>query len=110
MVRVKHDDVCLHSPSGGSIEEKLEYSFRIYDADNSGLLSPVEVEQLFLMATRTKTRMQENEKKIFSKLEGDHFIFISDEMKKEIKNLVREIFDKVDTDRDGKLSLEEFKL
>jgi hypothetical protein len=53
--------------------------------------------------------MQENEGKIMSKSDGDHFVYISDQMKKEIKTVVEQIFEKIDTNKDGTLSLDEFK-
>jgi hypothetical protein len=53
---------------GGSIEDKLDLSFRVFDADNSGYLTPDEIEAIFIMAIKSKTRLQANEKKVFSKV------------------------------------------
>lgn len=89
---------------GGSIEEKLEASFRIFDADGSGTLSADEVEHMFQLAVKTNLQIQAN-----NAGENAPVVILDEDLKNEIKTIVKEIFEKVDTDGNNTLSLEEFK-
>lgn len=42
--------------TGGTMDQKLEMSFKLYDADGSGYLTPEEIERMFMLAIKTGTR------------------------------------------------------
>jgi hypothetical protein len=48
---------------GGSIEEKLDASFKVFDFDGSGTLTPNEIEKMFLLALKTRLQVDAYQKK-----------------------------------------------
>jgi len=95
---------------GGTVEDKLEASFNMFDKDGDGELDRDEIEQMVLMATRVVVRKQYNAGKARNKrATGSTEVDIPPELHAKIKEIINEIFDKVDKDGNGKLSREEFK-
>jgi len=73
----------------GTSEEKLELSFKLYDVDHDGYLTQPELE------------------KVLTKLAA---VFTLEEQTLEIKALVARMFEDLDINGDGRLSLTEYKL
>ncbi|KAI9096606.1 hypothetical protein DFS34DRAFT_650699 [Phlyctochytrium arcticum] len=73
----------------GTPEEKMELSFRLYDIDKSGSIEPKEL----------------------IKIMGQMYsAFYNEDQSQKIKELVNQIFDDLDINGDGSLSLKEYKL
>lgn len=81
---------------GGDIDEKLEASFQLFDEDGNGELSQEEVERMATMVFKS----------MLSRAGGGE---LTSKHKKEIKQIVKEIFKNVDKDGSGSLDKEEFK-
>ncbi|KND03474.1 uncharacterized protein SPPG_00957 [Spizellomyces punctatus DAOM BR117] len=73
----------------GTPEEKMELSFRLYDMDKSGSIEPRELI------------------KIMSQM---YSAFYNEDQSQKIKELVHQIFEDLDINGDGSLSLKEYKL
>ena len=80
-------------------------SFKLFDADNSGFLSPAEVGKMFVLIERGRLQMEANSK---TKSGVAPRVEVSTEDIMRIKSLVKKIFELVDTNNDGQLSLTEF--
>ncbi|KAI8849193.1 hypothetical protein BC829DRAFT_362067 [Chytridium lagenaria] len=73
----------------GTPEEKLELSFRIYDVDRSGSIEPKEL----------------------IKIMGQMYsAFYNEDQTERIREMVTRVFDDLDINGDGSLSLHEYKL
>ncbi|KAJ5074554.1 calcium binding protein [Anaeramoeba ignava] len=77
--------------SRGSTDEKLEFLFNIYDLDGNGFIERDEIHQIF--KSLHNISIQDNE--------------LNDE--KALISYVDQAFDEADQDKDGALSLDEFK-
>jgi len=89
--------------SQGSIEEKINMIFKIWDADNSGHLSKTEMTHILTMYTKMVKRISAGDNS------GKQNITLSSDDIEFIENWVNRIFINADTNQDGVLSLEEFK-
>ncbi|KAH8553971.1 hypothetical protein BGW37DRAFT_512076 [Umbelopsis sp. PMI_123] len=73
----------------GTPEEKLELSFKLYDMDHDGYLTQSELERVMTQLSLT---------------------FSNEDQTNEIRELISRMFEDVDVNGDGKLSLHEYKL
>ncbi|KAI9289060.1 hypothetical protein BC943DRAFT_127833 [Umbelopsis sp. AD052] len=73
----------------GTSEEKLELSFKLYDMDHDGYLTQAELERVMTQLSLT---------------------FSNEDQTNEIRELITRMFEDVDVNGDGKLSLHEYKL
>ncbi|XP_022302315.2 neurocalcin homolog [Crassostrea virginica] len=73
----------------GSVEEKLKFSFRIYDVDGNGYISPEEMVEIFTAFEKTSSSC-------------------APPSRKDPREMTTSIFRKMDSNADRKLSLEEF--
>ncbi|KAJ2958409.1 hypothetical protein NQZ79_g6017 [Umbelopsis isabellina] len=73
----------------GTPEEKLELSFKLYDMDHDGYLTQAELERVMTQLSVT---------------------FSKEDQTNEIRELITRMFEDVDVNGDGKLSLHEYKL
>ena len=81
--------------SGGTVEQKLEGSFMLFDKDHNGELEKIEVITCFqtlLRSSMYKAYVEQHGKKPKS-------IMLSKEQIDEITNIVGELFDSLDVDR-----------
>jgi len=89
----------------GSVEEKLELSFKAYDIDGNGYISKDELSQMFKSAWMAGF-------KALCSTQGNENLSMEDlnEFSEEMASLFAEnAFDTLDTNGDGQLSFEEFK-
>ena len=84
---------------GGTIEQKLSASFKMFDTDGNGTLDPSEVREMFTLIINQR-RAAQNPGKPLEPM--DPKIVAS------INSVVREVFEKVDKNKSGSISLEEF--
>ncbi|KAI3660821.1 hypothetical protein MP638_001870 [Amoeboaphelidium occidentale] len=75
--------------SKGTPEEKLELSFKIYDVNRDGHVTMNEINRVLTQLYST---------------------FYPDDQTHQIKEITRRLFEDLDVDGDGELSLEEYKL
>mmetsp|Transcript_6871 Transcript_6871/g.10050 ORF Transcript_6871/g.10050 Transcript_6871/m.10050 type:complete len:189 (+) Transcript_6871:62-628(+) len=87
--------VSLSVGTKGSADEKLKWAFNIYDFDGNGTIELPEMEKLLTGIFK----MAETH-------DGDDFD--EEAFNKQVKIRSKRIFDKMDTDGDGELTLEEF--
>ncbi|CAO3672433.1 unnamed protein product [Umbelopsis vinacea] len=73
----------------GTPEEKLELSFKLYDMDHDGYLTQAELERVMTQLSLT---------------------FSNEDQTNEIRELISRMFEDVDVNGDGKLTLHEYKL
>eukprot|EP01106_Pelomyxa_sp_JSP_P015350 TRINITY_DN525_c0_g1_i1.p1 TRINITY_DN525_c0_g1~~TRINITY_DN525_c0_g1_i1.p1 ORF type:complete len:203 (+),score=59.79 TRINITY_DN525_c0_g1_i1:54-611(+) len=82
---------------GGSLEQKLEASFELFDKNGDGVLDRSEIRDMFIMIVKQKQRARG----------------ASDQLDKAamtaIDSVIDQVFDKVDTDRSGAIDRAEFK-
>ncbi len=71
----------------GTADDKLDFVFRLHDSDKNGFIEPAELEHVLAMS-----------------LAENHLALSGDE----IRDLATGLFEKTDTDRDGKMSFAEF--
>eukprot|EP01106_Pelomyxa_sp_JSP_P003020 TRINITY_DN1452_c0_g1_i6.p1 TRINITY_DN1452_c0_g1~~TRINITY_DN1452_c0_g1_i6.p1 ORF type:complete len:206 (-),score=69.10 TRINITY_DN1452_c0_g1_i6:110-673(-) len=81
---------------GASIDEKLNASFDMFDADGDGALSKEEITQMFVMMIRQKRKVQNLPETLDAKTMAN------------VKKTVDNVFSVVDTDKNGTISREEF--
>ena len=81
--------------SGGSLEQKLQGSFMLFDKDHNGELERDEVINCFLTLLYSSLYKREMEANHGAKPKG---ITISEKQKMEITTVVNEIFSSIDTD------------
>ena len=88
----------------GSIDEKLELSFKIYDLDGNGFIEKHELEQMFKQAWISGFQT-------LSADQGQHLSAqdLNQFAAKMARLFTDQAFDKLDTNKDGKLDLQEFK-
>jgi len=89
----------------GSVEEKLEFSFKAYDIDGNGFISKDELAQMFKRAWISGFRA-------LCSTHGNEELSMEDlnEFSEEMATLFADnAFDTLDTNGDGQLSFEEFK-
>jgi len=91
--------------SGGSLEQKLQGSFMLFDKDHNGELERDEVINCFLTLLYSSLYKREMEANHGAKPKG---ITISEKQKMEITTVVNEIFTSIDTDGNGTIDIEEF--
>eukprot|EP01100_Stratorugosa_tubuloviscum_P011367 TRINITY_DN506_c1_g1_i2.p1 TRINITY_DN506_c1_g1~~TRINITY_DN506_c1_g1_i2.p1 ORF type:complete len:226 (-),score=111.43 TRINITY_DN506_c1_g1_i2:144-821(-) len=89
----------------GSMEEKLAISFKIYDLDGNGYITHSELVQMFKSVWISGLRALAVTSGFSSEIEGIEGV--SDQI---AEMFAKDAFEKIDTDGDGKLSEEEFKL
>jgi len=89
--------------SNGTVEEKINMIFKIWDADNSGHLSKSEMTHILTMYTKMVKRMSDGDNS------GKQDITLSSDDIEFVESWVNRIFTNADTNQDGVLSLEEFK-
>lgn len=77
----------------GSIDDKVDFAFRLFDLDNDGFLSRFEL--AIIVSSAYKILNSEN-------LNGPSF-------EKKVDNFVEDIFQKFDKNKDGIISIFEFK-
>src|SRR5690348_1443627 len=94
---------------GGTVEQKLELSFKLFDAgtnllftslkisDGNGTLSPAEIGRLFLMAEQGRMQLAANHA---SKNGTAPKVRIADNKVQDIKQLVKQIYEKIDVNKD----------
>jgi len=94
-----------HILSGGSDEEKIDYLFNLYDKDNKGKLTPVEVAELVSSSARGLNELS----KAFG--EGPAAIDTSSWASQDVvvKQMTERFLQQADRDHDGFISLSEFR-
>ncbi|RKP18012.1 EF-hand [Rozella allomycis CSF55] len=73
----------------GTPEEKLEFSFRIYDIDHDGFLTKKELQRI---------------------MNSMYSTFYNEDQSQRIKEIVERIFEDIDVNGDNQLTLQEYKL
>eukprot|EP00727_Mastigamoeba_balamuthi_P007690 m51a1_g3541 putative ef hand domain containing protein (187) ;mRNA; r:983117-984093 len=81
---------------GGSREEKLRGSFKLFDKDNSNSLSKDEVIGMLRIVRRN------------SRIPSQRKFPLTEKEELEVKTLVDEVFRRIDIDKNGELSIDEF--
>ncbi|KAH3756045.1 hypothetical protein Pelo_12164 [Pelomyxa schiedti] len=85
---------------GGTLEQKLEASYQLFDKDGDGRVTRDEVREMFIMVVKQKR---------VARTGGSTASVVLDKTAMDaINQVVETIFTKVDTDRSGWLSKEEF--
>eukprot|EP01087_Luapelamoeba_hula_P023404 TRINITY_DN8587_c0_g1_i1.p1 TRINITY_DN8587_c0_g1~~TRINITY_DN8587_c0_g1_i1.p1 ORF type:complete len:225 (-),score=56.43 TRINITY_DN8587_c0_g1_i1:59-646(-) len=96
-----HEYMALMGVSlGANIDEKLRASFNLFDEDGNGTLDKEEVEKMMSMVMRSVLRRS---------LPAGSPVDLTAEHIAEVKKIVNDIFDKVDTDGNGSLDFQEFR-
>lgn len=75
----------------GTLEEKLQFSFYLFDVDNSGLISPTEMKSVLIAMNNTVSYFGDDK--------------LSDE---KIDSMVKEVFEMHDVNHDGELNFVEY--
>eukprot|EP01107_Rhizomastix_libera_P008061 TRINITY_DN2312_c0_g1_i4.p1 TRINITY_DN2312_c0_g1~~TRINITY_DN2312_c0_g1_i4.p1 ORF type:complete len:192 (+),score=47.67 TRINITY_DN2312_c0_g1_i4:26-601(+) len=84
---------------GGTIEQKLKASFEMFDKDGNGELSKVEVREMFMLIVNQKRRAQ---------FPRGPLPPLDAKSESAIDGVVNAVFDRVDADGNGVLTLDEF--
>jgi len=91
--------------SGGTVEQKLQGSFMLFDKDHNGELERSEVIGCF------QTLLHSSLYKHYVETHGGKKpkeLSLSDSQKGEIATIVGELFDNLDTDKNGTIDMQEF--
>jgi len=91
--------------SGGSLEQKLQGSFMLFDKDHNGELERSEVIGCF------QTLLHSSLYKHYVETHGGKkpkSLSLSDAQKNEISTIVGELFDNLDSDKNGTIDMQEF--
>jgi len=91
--------------SGGSVEQKLQGSFMLFDKDHNGELERSEVIGCFQTLLHSSLYKRYVETHDFKKPKD---LVLSDAQKNEIATIVGELFDNLDTDKNGTIDMQEF--
>eukprot|EP01117_Protostelium_nocturnum_P011844 TRINITY_DN431_c0_g1_i3.p1 TRINITY_DN431_c0_g1~~TRINITY_DN431_c0_g1_i3.p1 ORF type:complete len:170 (-),score=59.02 TRINITY_DN431_c0_g1_i3:167-676(-) len=86
---------------GGSVEQRLRQSFRIFDHNRSNSLDKGEVKRGYAELIRAKTRMAHH-------LTGKTTVIFTPEQIKQLEDKIDDIYAKVDTNGDGVLNIDEY--
>jgi Ca2+-binding EF-hand superfamily protein len=84
---------------GNSVEQKLDASFKLFDANRDGMLSREELDNM-LTRTLRSWLSQASKKKV---------VEVPEEYKTKIKQILDQIFETIDTDKNGYIDKDEFK-
>lgn len=93
---LKHQELIAYLRS---VHDDGAASFKLFDEDGNGELSEEEVERMLLMATRAVVRKRFNTSDETKRATGNTAVTIPDELRERIKQIVKEIFEKIDNDR-----------
>eukprot|EP01121_Diplochlamys_sp_Union-15-3_P004672 TRINITY_DN1486_c0_g1_i1.p1 TRINITY_DN1486_c0_g1~~TRINITY_DN1486_c0_g1_i1.p1 ORF type:complete len:200 (+),score=32.06 TRINITY_DN1486_c0_g1_i1:50-649(+) len=91
---------------GGTIDQKLEASFSVLDKNGDKLLSKEEIRDMLIIIIKQleRTKMRT---KYGDQVTGSTPVLIDSQVKL-IENILKEVFDKVDTDGSGTIDKDEF--
>ena len=84
---------------GNNIEQKLRASFKMFDTDGNGALDPSEIREMFTLIINQRRAAQNPGKPLEP---------LNEKTVASINNIVREVFIKIDKNKSGTISLEEF--
>jgi Ca2+-binding EF-hand superfamily protein len=88
---------------GGTVDQKLHASFRLFDKNNNGDISKHEMADMLKLVLRLRARKGVPHEKIDPssvKIEREDLV--------EVKSIVKQIFNKFDSDKDGTITFQEF--
>ncbi|KAH3761242.1 hypothetical protein Pelo_6934 [Pelomyxa schiedti] len=91
---------------GGTLEQKLNASFELFDKNGDGVLSKEEIREMFVMIVKQK-RTATNMRKSAGSAAASA-VELDDKAMAAINSVINTVFDRIDVDRNGTIDRDEF--